>query len=224
MNLLKQQVFEQFSGIARAVAHPVRLELIELLAQGEKTVDRLATALSVPIANASHHLRALRAARLVDTRKAGTFVFYRLSGEDVFELTRMIRTLGERRLAEVNNVVKSYFSARDELEPVGLDELLERARAGEIVLLDARPPEDYLAGHIAGALSVPVEELEHRLADLPRDKEIIAYCRGPYCVMALDAVRKLRANGLAARRFVDGFPEWRAAGLPVETSETYPGS
>jgi rhodanese-related sulfurtransferase/predicted transcriptional regulator len=218
MNSLKVQVFGHLSRIGQALASPLRLELIELLAQGERTVDRLATGLSVPIANASHHLRALRAARLVETRKEGTFVYYRLADDEVFELTRMIRTLGERHLAEVHQVVQTYFSARDELEPVGLDELLERARAGEVVLLDARPEQDYRAGHIAGALSVPVEELERRLAELPRDKEIIAYCRGPYCVMALEAVRKLRANGLTARRFVDGFPEWRAAGLPIETT------
>ncbi len=218
MNALKTKVFEHFSLIGRAVGSPFRLELIELLAQGEKTVDRLAASLGVPIANASHHLAALRAARLVETRKAGTFVFYRLAGDDVFELARVIRALGERHIAEVDRLVQTYFGARDELEPIGAQALLERARKGEVLVLDARPAEEYRSGHIAGAVSIPVEEIERRLSELPRDKDVIAYCRGPYCVMALEAVQKLRAKGLTARRLVDGFPQWRAAGLPVETS------
>ena len=148
----------------------------------------------------------------------GTFVFYRLASEDVFDVARRIRVLGENRIAEIPRLTEEYFGARDELEAVGPEELLERARAGEVVVLDARPAEEYRAGHIAGALSIPVAELERRLAEVPRGKEVIAYCRGPYCVMALDAVRKLRAAGRAARRLADGFPEWRAAGLPVETS------
>jgi ArsR family transcriptional regulator len=215
---VKDRIYEQFSRIGKAIASPQRLEIIELLAQSERTVDGLARALSVPIANASHHLRALRAAGLVDARKEGRFVCYRLADPDVFELARMIRTLAERRLSEIDRIVRSYFRARDELEPIGREELLERARAAQVVVLDVRPVEEFRAGHIAGALSVPVGELERRLAELPADKEVIAYCRGPYCVMALDAVRKLRARGRAARRLADGFPEWRAAGLPVEVS------
>lgn len=216
---VKDRIYEQFSRIGKAIASPHRLEIIEFLAQGERTVDGLANALSVPVANASHHLQALRAARLVDTRKAGTFVYYRLSDPEVFELARMIRTLAQRHLTEVDRIVRTYFHARDQLEPIGRETLLERARAGDVVVLDVRPAEEYRAGHIAGALSVPVGELEHRIAELPADKEIIAYCRGPYCVMALEAVQKLRARGRAARRLVDGFPEWRAAGLPIEIAE-----
>jgi ArsR family transcriptional regulator len=216
MNRLKQRVFPHLALIGRALGSPLRLELIELLAQGERTVDRLAATLGVPIANASHHLRALRTARLVETRREGTFVFYRLADERVSELAEMIRILGERHIAEVDRTVRAYFDARDELEPIDSRELLERAQAGDVVVLDARPAEEYLAGHIAGAVSVPVGELERRLAELPPDKEVIAYCRGPYCVMALEAVAKLRANGRTARRLAGGFPEWRAAGFPVE--------
>jgi len=216
---IKDRIYEQFSRIGKAIASPHRLELIELLAQGEGTVERLAGALCVPIANASHHLQTLRAARLVDARKQGTFVYYRLADPEVFELARMIRMLAERHLAEVDRIVRTYFGARDHLDPIGREVLLERARVGDIIVLDVRPAEEYRAGHIAGAVSVPVGELEHRLAELPADKEVVAYCRGPYCVMALEAVQKLRAHGLAARRLVDGFPEWRSAGLPIETLE-----
>jgi rhodanese-related sulfurtransferase len=215
---VKDRIYEQFSRIGKAIASPHRLEIIELLAQGERTVESLATALSVPTANASHHLQALRAARLVDARKEGTFVYYRLSDGDVFELARMIRTLARRHLAEMDQIVRTYFEARDELETISHKELLKRARAAEVVVLDVRPAEEYRAGHIKGALSVPVDELEKRLSELPADKEVIAYCRGPYCVMALEAVRKLRAHGRAARRLEDGFPEWRASGLPLEAS------
>lgn len=204
------------------MASPHRLEIIELLAQGEKTVERLAGALSVPLANASHHLQALRSARLVEARKEGTFVIYRLADPDVFELTRMIRILAERRLAEVDRIVQTYFNARDKLEPVGRKELLDLMRSGEIVLLDVRPAEEYRAGHIAGAVSVPVNDLERRLAEVPADREVIAYCRGPYCIMAYDAVQRLRSHGRAARRLVEGFPEWRAAGLPIEASAAAP--
>lgn len=219
---IKDRIYEQFSRIGKAIASPHRLEIIELLAQGEKTVERLAAALSIPVANASHHLQALRSARLAEVRKEGTFVFYRLADPDVFELARMIRIVAERHLAEVDQIVHAYFSARDRLEPVGRNDLVERLRAGEIVLLDVRPAEEYCAGHIAGAVSVPVDELDRRLAELPADREVIAYCRGPYCVMAYEAVQKLRSNGRAARRLVEGFPEWRAAGLPIETSAVAP--
>jgi rhodanese-related sulfurtransferase/DNA-binding transcriptional ArsR family regulator len=218
MNELKRQVNEHLSRIGKALASPHRLELIELLAQREQSVEALARSLGVPLANASHHLRALRAARLVASRNEGTFVFYRLADEDVFQLARMIRVLGQRHIAEVDRVVRKYFDARDELEPIDARELLTRARSGDVVVLDARPAAEYRAGHILGAISIPVEELERRLSELPPEKEVIAYCRGPYCVMALDAVRKLRASGRKARRFDEGFPEWRAAGLPIEAS------
>lgn len=217
---VKNQLYKHFARIGKAIASPHRLEIIDLLAQGERTVESVARSLALPVANASHHLQVLRAARLVDARKEGSFVHYRLSDQDVFELAQVIRTLAERRLAEVERIVEKYFQARDELEPIGRQELLHRVRAGDVVVLDVRPVEEYRAGHIAGALSIPVKEIERRLAELPADKEVVAYCRGPYCVMALDAVRKLRAHGFKARRLVDGFPEWRAEGLPVETTET----
>jgi rhodanese-related sulfurtransferase/DNA-binding transcriptional ArsR family regulator len=216
---IKNRVYEQFARIGKAIASPHRLEIIDLLAQGERTVDALATALSLPIANASHHLQALRAAGLVDARKQGTFVHYRLADPDVHALSRMIRGLAERHLAEVDQIARDHFQTPGELEPVGRDVLLARVRTGEVVVLDVRPPDEYRAGHIAGAFSMPVGEIERRLKELPRRKEIVAYCRGPYCVMAVEAVRKLRAQGRTARRLVDGFPEWRAAGLPVETLE-----
>jgi rhodanese-related sulfurtransferase/DNA-binding transcriptional ArsR family regulator len=215
---MKDRIYEQFSRVGKAIASPHRLEIIELLAQGEKTVERLAGALSIPVANASHHLQALRSASLVEARKEGTFVIYRLADPDVFELARMIRVLAERHLAEVDRIVHAYFKSRDKLEPVGRETLLDRVRSGEVVLLDVRPADEYRAGHIPGAVSVPVDDLERRLVELPADREVIAYCRGPYCVMAYEAVQKLRAHGRAARRLVDGFPEWRAAGLPTETS------
>ncbi len=165
MREIKNRIYEQFSRIGKAIASPHRLEIIELLAQGEQRVEGLARALSVPIANASHHLQALRSARLVDARKDGTFVYYRLSDPDIFELARMIRMLAERHLTEVDRIVRTYFHARDQLKPIRREELLERARTGEVVVLDVRPTEEYRAGHIAGALSVPVSDIEPRLAD-----------------------------------------------------------
>jgi rhodanese-related sulfurtransferase len=222
---VKDRIYEQFSRIGKAIASPHRLEIIDLLAQGERTVEGLAKALSIPVPNASHHLQAMRAARLVEARKEGTFVYYRLAESDVFELIRVIRTLAERNFAEINRILRTYFQAREELEPIGRNELLDRARSGEVIVLDVRPPEEYRAGHIPGAVSLPVEELERRLVEIPQNKEVIAYCRGPYCVMALQAVKKLRSHGRLARRLIDGFPEWRAAGLPVETAlSNFPSS
>jgi rhodanese-related sulfurtransferase/DNA-binding transcriptional ArsR family regulator len=219
---IKDRIYEQLSRIGKALSSPQRLEIIELLAQGERTVQSLAQSLSLPVANASHHLRALRAARLVETRRRGTFVYYCLADPDVFELARTIRVLAERHLSELDRIVRAYFHARDSLEPVDRQTLLERVRSGQVVVVDVRPVEEYRAGHIPGALSIPVGEIENRLAELPPGKEIVAYCRGPYCVMALEAVEKLRARGYAARRLTEGFPEWRASGLPVETSPEAP--
>lgn len=213
----KSQLYSELSRIAKALSSPGRLELIELLAQGERTVEALAHGSGLSAANASHHLQVLREARLVEGRKEGLYVHYRLAGPDVFALSRTLRDVGERRLAEVGRILETYFRARDKLEPVGRRELLRRAEEGTAIVLDVRPPEEYRAGHIPGAISVPVERLGARLAGLPRGTEIVAYCRGPYCVMAFDAVRLLRARGRKARRLEDGFPEWRAAGLPVAT-------
>lgn len=213
---VKDRIYEQFSRIGKAISSPHRLEIIDILAQGEKAVEGVAKALSIPIANASHHLQAMRAAGLVEARKEGTFVYYHLADPDVFELIRTIRTLAERNFAEMARILRTYFHSRDELEPIGRNELLDRARAEEVVVLDVRPPEEYRAGHIPGAVSLPVDQLERRLTEIPPNKEIVAYCRGPYCVMAFQAVQKLREHGRLARRLVDGFPEWRAEGLPVE--------
>jgi rhodanese-related sulfurtransferase len=215
---LKDRLYEQFSRIGKAVSSPRRLELLEILAQGERTVDALAKETALSVANTSHHLQALREARLVEARKEGLHVYYRLAEPDVYELARLIRTLAERRLAEVDRIVRTYLTTRDGLEPVGREDLLERARAGTVLVIDVRPPDEYRAGHIPGAVSVPVDELERRLLEFPPGKEIIAYCRGPYCVLAFRAVEILRARGLQARRLVDGLPEWRAAGLPIDVS------
>jgi rhodanese-related sulfurtransferase len=211
----KNRLYSELTRIAKALSSPGRLELIELLAQGECTVEVLARGAGLSIANASHHLQVLREARLVEARKEGLYVHYRLAGSDVFGLFRTLRSVGGRRLAEVDRILDTYLRARDALEPVGRRELLKRAEEGSVVVLDVRPPEEYWAGHIPGAISVPVEQLGARLANLPRGKEIIAYCRGPYCVLAFEAVKVLRAHGRKARRLEDGFPEWRAAGHPV---------
>ena len=192
--------------------------MIDLLAQGERSVEEFASEAGLSMANTSGHLQVLRAARLVETRKEGLHVYYRLAEPAVYELIRAVRGLAETRLAEVDQLVRTYLGARDELEPVSREELAHRVRDGRVVVIDVRPRKEYLAGHIPGALSVPVDELGNRLAKLPMRKDIVAYCRGPYCVMAYDAVAKLRASGRHARRLEDGFPEWRAAGFPVETA------
>ncbi|MBI5710450.1 MAG: metalloregulator ArsR/SmtB family transcription factor [Candidatus Eisenbacteria bacterium] len=216
---LKTRLFQEFSRVGKAVASPRRLELLEILAQGERSVEALARETALSLANASHHLQVLREARLVEARKEGLHVYYRLAGPDVFELARVIRSLAERRLAEVERIVRTYFRARDQLEPVEREELLERARVGTVSVLDVRPAVEYRAGHIPGAVSIPAAELEQRIGELPPDREVVAYCRGPYCVLAYRAVEILRARGLGARRLTEGFPEWRAAGLPVEGGE-----
>ena len=181
-------------------------------------MEKLARETDLSVANASHHLHVLREARLVEARKSGLYVFYRLADPTVYDLSQLIRQLAERHLAEVSRIVETYLTARDELEPVGREDLLERARTGAVLVLDVRPSEEYRAGHIPGAVSVPVEDLEDRISELPSGKELVAYCRGPYCVLAFRAVEILRARGLQARRLADGFPEWRAAGLPISVS------
>lgn len=212
----KQQVYGLVARIGKAVDSPRRLELLEVLAQGPRTVEALAREAGLSVANASRHLQVLRQAGLVEGRKEGLFVEYRLSGPDVFELLRLLRTIADRTLGDVDRLVRTYFTSRDELEPVGRPELLERLRSGSVVLVDVRPEEEYRAGHIAGAVSVPLKDLSRQLRSLPARKEVVAYCRGPYCLMAYEAVRLLRARGRRARRLVEGFPEWGAAGLPVE--------
>ena len=212
----KDRLYGQFARVGKALASPHRLELLELLAQGERTVDDLASEVGMSMANASQHLQALREASLVESRKQGLFVHYRLADDSVVELSRAIRTVAERRLAELDRIVRDHFGDRSDPEPVAMKELLARARSGKVVILDTRPSREFAAGHIAGAVSVPVDDLKRRLAELPKTKEFVAYCRGPYCVYADRAVELLRATGRKARRLVVGFPEWKAAGLPVE--------
>jgi rhodanese-related sulfurtransferase/DNA-binding transcriptional ArsR family regulator len=214
----KDRLYAELGRIAKAIDSPRRLELIDLLAQGERSVEALAGEAALSIANTSRHLQILRGARLVESRKEGLRVYYRLAEPEVFDVLRAVRALAQRRLADLDRLVQAYFGSRDDLEAIPREELLRRVREGRVVVVDVRPPEEYRAGHVAGALSIPVDEIDRRLSELPARKEIVAYCRGPYCVMAYDAVTRLRARGRRARRLVDGFPEWRAAGLPVEAS------
>ena len=214
----KDNLYGQFARVGKALASPRRLEMLELLAQGERTVDSMATETGLSVANASQHLQALRQAALVESRKDGLFVSYRLSDPAVFDVCKAIRTVAERRLADLDRLVREHFSDRSDAEAVEMNELLKRARSRRVVVLDARPPSEYAAGHIAGAISVPVDDLQRRLRQLPREKEYVAYCRGPYCVYADRAVEILRSSGRQARRLREGFPEWRAAGLPIEVS------
>lgn len=212
----KDAVYAQFARIGHALSSPKRIELLDLLGQGEKTVETLAEETATPIKNTSAHLKALRQAHLVETRREGTYVYYRLADDDVFRLLRSLQTLGHSRLADVQRVVSLYLDGRDDLEPVSLKELRALVRDGGITVVDVRPPAEYDAGHIPGALSVPVAELKRRLREIPKGREVIAYCRGRYCVYSLEAVTLLRRQGYKARRAHEGLPDWKAAGLPVE--------
>jgi rhodanese-related sulfurtransferase/predicted transcriptional regulator len=214
----KNRLYGQFARIGKALSSPHRLEILELLAQGERTVDSLATEIGLSLANASQHLQALRQASLVESRKEGLFVFYRLSDPAVFELSRTIRTVAERQLADLDRLVREHFHDRSDAEPVEMRDLLKRARSNRVVVLDTRPASEYAAGHIAGAISMPVDDLQRQLRLLPKEKEYVAYCRGPYCVYADRAVEILKSHGRTARRMREGFPEWRAAGFPIESS------
>jgi rhodanese-related sulfurtransferase/DNA-binding transcriptional ArsR family regulator len=212
---VKRELFEQFARIGTAIASGPRLELLELLAQTERSVDQLASRTGLTIANASQHLQKLKQAGLIVGRKEGQFVFYRLAGDDVVRLLTALTQVGEARIAEVDRLVRTYLVQRDALEAVPAAELLDRAKKGLVTVLDVRPPEEFAAGHVPGAINIPVSELARRLAELPKRKEVVAYCRGPYCLMSYDAVELLRKKGLKARRLQDGLPEWRLAGLPV---------
>lgn len=215
----KQQLFSQFARVGKALSHGNRLELLEFIAQGPRSVEALAQLAGLSVANASQHLQQLRQAGLVLAQKQGLKVYYRLSGDDVVDLLHALRTVADRHVAEVQHLVNSYLTVKDDLEPVPRAELLARARAGTVTVLDVRPPEEYAAGHLPGAVNVPLAQLEHylqqRTKDAAREQEIVAYCRGPHCVLAFDAVARLRAGGLKARRLEDGYPEWKNAGLPV---------
>ncbi len=211
----KDAVYDQFGRIGKALASARRLEILDLLCQGPRTVEAIAAAVDQSVANTSQHLQVLRRARLVEAEKQGVHVKYRLADDMVCEFYRALRVLAESRLAEIERVTREFLVERGALEPVDRDVLVQRVRSGEVTVLDVRPPEEYEAGHIAGAISVPLSELSRRLADLPRDREIVAYCRGPYCVLAIEAVELLRARGFKAVRLEHGVPDWRALGYPV---------
>jgi rhodanese-related sulfurtransferase/DNA-binding transcriptional ArsR family regulator len=212
---MKTQLYQQLARVAQALASDARLQILEFVAQGERSVDSLAAMTGLSVANASKHLQALRQAGLVQARKSGLRVYYSLAGDDVVVLISALRAVAEHRVAEVERMVRLWLAHRDQLEPVPATELLERAKKGLVTVLDVRPAEEYAAGHIPGALNVPLDKLESVLARLPKRKEVIAYCRGPYCLMSFEAVEKLRKRGMRARRLENGLPEWRAAGLPV---------
>ncbi len=212
----KKQLFEQFARVAKSLASPNRLELLETMAQSEKSVDALAQATGMSVANTSHHLQILRDSGLAVSRKEGLQVFYRLSDDKIPTLMGCISGIAEKHLAEVERIVREHFDTRDSLTPVGRDELLDRVRGGETMVIDVRPANEYQAGHIPGAVNIPVDELPQHLATLPHGQEIVAYCRGPYCMLAYEAVAKLREAGYQARRLADGFPEWKAESRPVD--------
>jgi rhodanese-related sulfurtransferase len=215
--LFKEQIYEQFARIGKALASPHRLQILDLLAQREWSVEELADALDTSVANASHHLQKLKAARLVSARREGNYVHYGLARPEVAELWTAIQRVGELRLAEIREVVEEFLGHRDELEAVDIEELRRRLETSDVLLLDVRPEEEYRSGHVDGARSVPVTELEEYLEELPRDREVIAYCRGPYCVFSDEVVSELREHGFRARRLDAGFPGLRSEGFPVAT-------
>ena len=216
---LKTAIYEQIARIGQATASPSRLELLDLLSQGPRTVEALAQQTGQSVATTSHHLQVLRRARLVDGEKAGLYVTYRLADPQVGDFFLELRQLAESRLAEVQQVTRQYLERRGALEPVDNEELVRRVRAGEVTVIDVRPREEYVAGHIPGAISVPLADLPKRLRDLRKRRDIVAYCRGPYCVMSLDAVDLLRRKGFRAQRLEHGVVEWRAQGWRVDTGE-----
>ena len=215
----KDTIYEQFSRIGKAVSSPKRLELIDLLCQGERTVEALAKETGLTVANASQHLQVLRAARLVEAEKMGLYVTYRLADQIVCEFFLSMRILAENRLAEVEQTKRRFLEGREGMEPMDRDALLERVQAGEVIVLDVRPSEEYHAGHIPRSISVPLKELKRYLSELPKDQEIVAYCRGPYCVLAIQAVEMLRLEGFNAVRLEEGIQDWRAMGLTLDVGD-----
>ena len=216
----KQDLFSQFARVGKVLSNGNRLELLEFLAQGERSVEELANLTGLSIANTSQHLQQLRQAGLALTRKEGLKVYYRLSGDDVIDLLTALRAVAERHLADVERLISTYLTVKDDLEPIPREELLARAQDELITVIDVRPPQEYAAGHVPGAINVPLTELEAHLNEFDPDQEIVAYCRGPHCVLAFDAVATLRSKGMKARRLEDGYPEWKRAGLPTEQSKS----
>jgi rhodanese-related sulfurtransferase len=216
----KLTLFAQFAAVAKSLAHAHRLEILEQLAQGERNVEVISKRTGLSVANTSQHLQQMRRAGIVAARREGKFIFYTLADEAVLDLVSALRRIAERNIAEVERVIRSYFNDRDSMEAVSREELLEKSRAGVVTVLDVRPPDEFALGHLPGAVNIPLRELEARLAELDGAQEIVAYCRGPYCVLSYEAVAALRARGFNVRRLEDGLPEWRAAGLPIVTGGT----
>jgi rhodanese-related sulfurtransferase/DNA-binding transcriptional ArsR family regulator len=217
-------MFEQFATVARALGHPYRLQLAQLLGQGETAVEVLAQRAGMTIGNASQHLQRLRRGGLVVARKHGQRVLYRLADDAVLDLLGALRTIAERNLAEVRQLIQSYFRERDGLEPLSRTELLRRIREKQVTVLDVRSPQEFASGHLPRAINVPLQDLKRRLKELPSSRQIVAYCRGPYCLFSYEAVAELRKHGYQALRLEDGYPEWKAAGLPIEASDADEGN
>jgi len=213
---VKSLLFGEFARVSKALGSGNRLELLEFLAQGERSVDALAKLSGLSVANTSRHLQVLRQAGLVAARKEGLFVFYSVSGGGVIKLLASLQEVAQHNVAEVTRLVNTYLTSKDSLEPVSVNELMARIRSGLVTVVDVRPKEEYAAGHLPGAINIPLTDLEENVKTLPRNREIIAYCRGPFCLLSFEAVARLRDRGLAARRLETGFPEWKVAGLPVE--------
>jgi len=211
----KQALLAQLAKVAKTLGHAHRLELLEQLAQGERSVEVAAQRTGLSVANASQHLQRMRRAGIVTARRAKKYVYYRLADDAVLDLLSALQLIAERNNAEVERLIRSYFTERDSFQPISRAELLQRSRAGTVTVLDVRPPDEFALGHLPGAINIPLSEIEARLADLDPGQEIVAYCRGPYCILSYQAVAKLRARGFNARRLQDGLPQWRAAGLPV---------
>ncbi len=211
----KERLYQAIGRVAAALGNAGRLQILEFVAQGERSVDALATMTGLSVANTSKHLQALRQAGLVNARKEGLRVYYSLAGDDVSLLLTALRGVAEHRAADVDKLLRAWLAHRDELDPVPAREVLARLKNGLVTVLDVRPAEEFAAGHLPGAINVPVDKLETYLSKLPKRKEVIAYCRGPYCLLSFEAVAKLRKRGFKAKRLADGYPEWRAAGLPV---------
>ena len=216
----KHDLFAQFARVGKALSNGNRLELLEFLAQGERSVMQLSTVAGLTVANTSQHLQQLRHAGMVKCRKEGLKVYYSISGDDVITLLDTLRAVAERHVTDVQHLVNTYLTVKDDLEPIPRAELLERARDGLITVLDVRPQEEYAAGHVSGAINVPLQDLEKWIETLDKNQEIVAYCRGPHCVLAFDAVSRLREKGINARRMEDGYPEWKTAGLPIDESQS----
>ena len=215
-NTFKSDLFTQFARVGKALSNANRLELLEFLAQGSRSVDALAQVANLSVANTSQHLQQLRQAGLVTSQKDGLKVFYSISGDDVISLLDSLRDVAERHISDVDKIVNTYLTAKDNLDPIPAAELLERAKQDLVTVLDVRPKEEYEAGHVQGAINIPIEELELHLEQFDPKQEIVAYCRGPHCILAFDAVEQLRKKGFQARRLENGYPEWKVAGLPIE--------